>query len=281
MTTLQSKVSSFPQVFDLQRKLNCDFIVGLIVMIGIFCLFFYSYKGNQKENFANGSSNVTFMSKEDLKTKLLNEKDSYYQSFSMYDLEARSAKSIEDYLSKVEKSISEFSDSQKRRLEKLSQDADQRIQKIQKSWLNGNILKNMKWKFGLTTGGNYEGGLPHTRHDYIMLSDSLLQNDDKYITGTLIHEKVHLYQRRYPESVEKYKDENGMRKWKRKSANDRVRANPDVDEYLYKTKDGEPMMSVYNENPKGLEDVKTYPQEGQKNEHPHERMAIQIEEMVI
>ena len=82
--------------------MNRDFIVGLIVMIGIFCLFFYSLKGNhQKENFASGSSNVTFMSKEDLKTKLLNEKDSYYQSFSMYDLEARGAKSIEGYLSKL------------------------------------------------------------------------------------------------------------------------------------------------------------------------------------
>lgn len=261
--------------------MNRDLIVGLIVIIGIFCLFFYSFKSDQRENFGNGSSNITFLSKEDLKTKLLNEKDSYYQSFSMYDLEARSSKSIEDYLSKVEKSISDFSDSQKRRLERLTQDADQRILTIQKSWLNGKILKDLKWKLGLTTENHYEGGLPHTRDDYIMLSDALLQNDDKYVTGTLIHEKVHLYQRRYPESVEKYKDEYGMRRWKRKSANDKVRANPDLDDYIYKTKEGEPMMSVYNENPKGLEDVKTYPQDGQKNEHPHERMAIQVEEMVM
>jgi hypothetical protein len=199
----------------------------------------------------------------------------------MYDLEARSTKSIEDYMSKVEKSISEFSDSQKRRIEKLSQQADQRIQHIQKKWLNGNILKNMKWKFGLTVGGEYEGGLPHTRDDYIMLSDSVLKNDDTYLIGTFIHEKVHLYQRKYPESVEKYKDEYGMRRWKRKDVNDRVRANPDTDEYIYKTKDGQEMMSVYNENPKGLEDVKTYPKEGQQNEHPHEKMAIQVEEMVM
>jgi hypothetical protein len=259
---------------------NRDFIIGLIVMIGIFCLYFYSMRGNEKEDFENGKSNIHFMSKEETEKKLLNERDPYYQSFSIYDLEARGVKSLDEYLQKIKPTISDFSNSQIKRIQKLSSSANQRIQNLNKKWLNGKVLKEMTWKFGLTNGNGYEGGLPHTRDDYIMLSDEVLKNDDKYLIGTLIHEKVHLYQRKYPDAVEKYKEENGIRRWKRKDVNDRIRANPDTDEYIYKTKNGEAMMSVYEKNPKGLEDVKTYPKEGQQNEHPHEKMAIEVEEMV-
>lgn len=238
-------------------------------------------KKDKKEHFITNGSNVIFMKRDELKKKLLNDRDPYYQTFSIYDLEARGIKSLHDYMKKIENSISEFSDSQKKRLQRLSLQADDRLSNFHKSWINGNKIKKITWKFGYTTGNAYEGGLPHTRDDYIMLSDSLLQNDDKYITGTLIHEKVHLYQRLYPEDVEKYKEEKGIRKWKRKSTEDRVRANPDVDEYLYQMKNGDKMMSVYQENPTGLEDVKTYPKDGQKYEHPHEMMAIEVEESII
>ncbi len=260
--------------------MNQDFVIGIIVMIGILCLFWYSMRGG-REDFTNQESNIYFMTKEETQQKLLNEKDPYYQTFSMYDLEARGVNSIEEYLQKIKTSISDFSTSQKNRLQNLTSLADQLIQPLRKNWLHGDKLNKITWKFGYTQGNVYEGGLPHTRNDYIMLSDTLLQNDDQYVTGTLIHEKVHLYQRLYPEDVEKYKEEKGIRRWKRKSIEDRIRTNPDVDDYLYQMKNGEKMMSVYNENPKGLEDVKTYPKDEQKYEHPHEMMAIEVEESVL
>jgi hypothetical protein len=260
--------------------MNQDFLIGCIVMIGIFYLFFYSMKGG-REDFTNQVSNIQFMTKEETEKKLLNDKDPYYQTFSIYDLEARGVRSLEEYLKKIKSSISEFSTSQKNRIQKLTSKADELIQSLQKNWLNGNKLQKIPWKFGYTEGSLYEGGLPHTRDDYIMLSDSLLQNDDHYVTGTLIHEKVHLYQRLYPEEVEKYKEEKGIRRWKRRSLEDRVRANPDIDDYLYQMKNGDKMMSVYKKNPKGLEDVNTYPKDGQKYEHPHEMMAIEVEESVL
>ncbi len=224
------------------------------------------------------------MTKEETKKVLESDWDNYYDTFTIYDLEARKVRDVDSYVEKIKGSVADFTDKQKERLRKLAERADKKIMKIKKTWLNGDILSKMEWKFGLTLNGMYEGGLPHTRGDrnidIVMLSEKLLDNDDDYLTGTLIHEKVHLYQRKFPEDIERYKEEKGLRRWKRRERNERVRANPDLDDYIYKNDKNEIMMSKYrDDSPTGLEDVVTLPNEGQKNEHPNEMMAIEVEEI--
>jgi hypothetical protein len=265
-------------------------ILVIIIFVVFILLLFYKTGGcNCKENFflKNANiNNVSFMTKGETSQFLESNWDNYYDTFSIYDLEARKVRDLDTYISKIKESTSDFSEEQKERLRKLAKKADLKISKINKPWLNGDILSKMSWRFGYTINGDYEGGLPHTRGDkdvdVIMLGDKLLNNDNDYLTGTLIHEKVHLYQRKFPQDVEKYKDEKRLRRWKRRDKNDMVRANPDIDEYIYKNEKNETLMSKYkDETPTGLEDVITTPEDGQKNEHPNEMMAIEIEEMAI
>lgn len=59
-------------------------------------------------------------------------------------------------------------------------------------------------------------------------------------------------------------------KIKKREEIDRIRANPDIDKWIYKN-----FKSVYVKNPKTIEDVKG------KNEHPFEKMAEQIEKFLL
>ena len=63
--------------------------------------------------------------------------------------------------------------------------------------------------------------------------------------------------------------------------NDKIRANPDTDDYIYMNSKGEICKTVYNENPKDLEDTKTYPKNNQESEHPLENMAISLENLIL
>jgi len=56
-----------------------------------------------------------------------------------------------------------------------------------------------------------------------------------------------------------------------------IRANPDIDEYIYKNKNNQLMMCVYKDSPNTLFDVTFYPENNPNNEHPFEYMAYTLE----
>jgi hypothetical protein len=257
------------------------FWIALFVIFFLFLQSFYSFSSYEKFTNENTSSIVTFMNPHETQQMIRNDNDGYFQSFSIYDYMARGIQNRDDYETQIQKGLVEWNEKDKERLQKLTKQVDVSLQKIQKPYFSGIRASHIPWKFGFTKGKFYEDGLPHTRgKDIIMVSDTVLDKDDKDLKGTLLHEKVHLYQKLYPEEMDIYLQNNKMRRWRRREVDDRIRANPDTDEYIYKEMNGKEMKSVYEERPNGLEDVKTYPENEQSSEHPYERMAIEIEKEI-
>jgi hypothetical protein len=62
--------------------------------------------------------------------------------------------------------------------------------------IDPNVLANIPWVLA-KINENYENGFPHTRLGIIFLGklDSMIKTN---LIQTLIHEKVHVYQRMYP-----------------------------------------------------------------------------------
>lgn len=258
------------------------FFIGIFVLIVIIIgmLSMFNFKIENRENYENNNfGKIEFLDESEVKELLKDDKDGYFASFTIYDWKVRDVKDVNEYLTKILKSnsINELKNNEKERLIKLINEADNKLKKIKYDWFDGNKAANIKWKIGYTKGKDYEDGLPHTRSDVVMLGENTLKQNDKSLIGTLIHEKVHLYQKEYPEDLEKYKQQYGFVRIRRRDVDDRIRANPDTDEYIYRNSNGKEMKTVYKEGANGLEDTKTYPEDNQSSEHPNETMAIKIE----
>ena len=122
---------------------------------------------------------------------------------------------------------------------------------------------------------------PHTRLDTIILNINQIKyyNFSK-LKKTLLHEKVHVYQKKYTEDVDKYIKINNFKKVKKRNKFDNIRANPDLDDYIYIDNENNTYKGIYNLNPNSLEDVTYYPHNTQEYEHPFEKMAINLEKNI-
>jgi hypothetical protein len=235
------------------------FIILLILLIG---LYFYSIENNK----------INFLEK---KSVLTEDTDNFLKSLSVVDLFARKAKSLDTYLSKIK--VIPFTDSEKERLIILSNQVDNLI--IEKGILDPK-LANIKWYFCKSTK-SYENGLPHTRQwkdtTFIVLTEVSLKKDNSDLRKTLLHEKVHVYQKKFPEETEECISNLGFKKvGLRKGFHERLRANPDLNKFIY-SKNGKLYYSLYKSNfPKGISDTYTT----SEFEDPKEKIAYELEELI-
>ncbi len=232
----------------------------------------------EQEQFNN---NIIFLKKNELIDILLEDKDNYYKTFSKTDLIVRGVNNIDEYKELIKKSCLEISESNKKKLTKYINKADEKLRKFKISGFDGNKCADLTWIIGLTND-DYENGFPHTRNNIIVISKNILPiiNLDFGIVKTLIHEKIHVYQKTYPEDIKLYLDSNNFKKYlNRKDINESTRANPDLDNYLYKMGDSI-MMSVYNNNANDITDITTYPINETKYEHPLEYMAYTLSNII-
>tara|TARA_Y100000389_G_scaffold204789_1_gene259681 strand:- start:8374 stop:8991 length:618 start_codon:yes stop_codon:yes gene_type:complete len=197
------------------------------------------------------------------------------------DFRARNVKSIEEYKVKIKSSFCNFSYLQKWNIIMKIISIHTKLiihylkNKYQKQNQNQNlpIIKflNTKWKIGCFQGKGYENGYPHTRGDTIFLPKN------QYISkNLLVHEKVHILQKKFPQLTDNYiKDNNFVRSSNTYSSK---RANPDIDQYTYYNKDNKIEYSAKykNQNPKNIGDVHYAYDSSQRYEHPFEQMAIDI-----
>lgn len=262
----------------------------LFVVIVIIYVFFNSMfgcsscKGGGREGFENEKEDkqIQFLTNQEIMKMMDEDKDGYLHSFSPIDYMARGVQDKESYLKKINEGLYELDEEDKQKIRNTFYQIFSKISKVKLSYFDGEKASNLPMKIGVIKDRKYEGGLPHTRGDHIiMMGNQTLRKDEGSFKKTMLHELVHLYQKRYPESCEEYQREKGYYRWRRKDVNDRIRANPDTDDFIYKNKKGEVMKTVYKENPKSMEDVVTYPKDEQSFEHPNEAMAIEIEENYI
>lgn len=216
------------------------------------------------------SKNV-YLSKEETIDFLVKDEDKYIASLSQADLYARKVSSHRAYIEKCVKNTLDFDETSKNILDKATLLADTYFKNLKNIYIDTTRINRIVWKFALTTN---EESLPHTRSDIIFLSPAVLKKQEKYIVSTLIHEKVHIYQRMYIQEFQNMLLQNGYKQVKKRSEYPLIRANPDLDEYVYSDKNGELMLTLYKNNrPVGITDVET---NNHHQEHPFEEIAYLI-----
>ena len=244
-------------------------IILLFILINILLNINYIEKYNDKNIFLDSKSLLNF---------LIKNNDNYYQTFFENDFKVRNIKNINEYFEMIQSSVTDFTMNEIKKIKKCIKNADLFFSKINYEWFDGEKCINLQWIIGCVKGRLYENGLPHTRGDVIILSKKHLNEySEKKLTNTLIHEKVHVYQKKFKLDVEKYIISNNYKKIKKRDIIDNVRANPDLDNWIYKDAENNINTALYNKNPTSVEDIKYVPQNFQMFEHPYENMAIFIE----
>jgi hypothetical protein len=232
----------------------------------------------------SAQSNVNFMSADDTSHFIMNDPDGYFKSMSPLDWMARRVQTDMAYRKRAGSAARDFTAVQQSRIASACQKADafftsgkcnQSRPGFGLDAREAEAVVGLPWIFALTKGNAYEDGLPHTRQNVIFLSTLMDQRQDKLLQ-TLIHEKIHVYQRAYPDQVNQKIEQMGFLRWKQRLGVPRIRANPDLNAYVYiNPQNQSPMMALYtSDQPESVEDVviphkNTY-------EHPYEQMAYEI-----
>ena len=97
-----------------------------------------------------------------------------------------------------------------------------------------------------------------------MLPTSLAKTSDRELINTLFHEKVHIYQKAYPRDLKRWLVHKGFERVRRRTKGSRIRANPDIDEWVYRDANRVYKCLYRSETPRHIEDVK------EDFEHPFE-----------
>ena len=255
-------------MFKFYLLISTLIITSIIIFILSYFDYNYNYKNKNTENYINDNDNDDddnlnnyYLNKEETIKFILNDSDNYIKGLSNFDLIARKVQTSTDYISKIINHCLTFNQTQKEKLDKCSNIA------------NSFYFNKYRWKFALIDNV-YEEGYPHTRDDIIFLSPKLINYNDDALIEILIHESNHIYQRYNKDEINNYLLLNGYKISRKRETEPLIRANPDLDEYIYKDKNNIEMIYKYScKNPININDLV---KSKNNNEHPFEVMAYEI-----
>jgi len=242
----------------------------LLVVILIFLLWL-----NKTETF--GFNKPYFMSREETIKYFIDDRDNYVGDLSDLDIIALKSSSKQDYINKIVSDARDFTNEEKKRLIKACAKADKFLYNYTNiPQINSKKIANMDWVLSKTHGKWYEAGYPHTRENIIFITDEVISHPE--LTRIMIHEKIHVFERLYPEEIEEWMKVNGFQKHSHLKDYPLARSNPDVNGVVYKSKEGCLTLAQFkNKNPSGIDDA-TYPcGRDWKYEHPYETLAYTID----
>lgn len=188
----------------------------------------------------------------------------FFTSLNSFDLIARSTPdnpitSDEHYKNVYIASYEDFTEIEKNILNKVVEEAN----KLLSAYSN---LQQLEWKF-VKVNSKIESGLPHTISDMIIVNTDLLKKTEKELIATIIHEKIHVYQRLNVASSRKWITETGFVSLTsndfmslNKEVLDMRRSNPDLDRNTYYHKRSKLVVKqLYNStSPQSIMDSKAY-----------------------
>jgi len=242
------------------------FVISILIYIIHFIINYYQI------------NHIVFLDKKELQHFLMKDPDHYYKSFSKKDLSIRKISSPEDYHFLIEKSSKDFSIYEKNKIANCVSNVESVLKNVNEPWFDGMKACKTKWKFGCIIGNLYEGGLPHTRYDVIILPEYVVSNySDSELCKLILHEKIHVYQKMYPNDIDKYVKYHNFYKKIRRNEVDGARANPDLDEWIYNDSENQSYMALYKADSTDIRDVTFYPNNSHFYEHPYEKMAYDME----
>lgn len=232
-----------------------------------------------------------FFSKEETSMFVMRDRDEYIQRMTAPDLFARNCIVSREYKELAAKSAVDFEPHEKMAIKRMIVECDVFFNTLNDlkgihdncyGAIHGYDIVNIPWVFAKTT--LYEQGFPHTRENVIFVGPSFIPTTIFYkdvfaICSTLIHEKIHVYQRLYSDRFTKWLFEMGYQKMMKRNWSPLTRSNPDLDSWMYRHPTGKIMHNNYNSlTPLGISDVSSVDEGlvGSMYEHPNEEIAYKI-----
>lgn len=273
-------------------------ILNIIFWLGVTIVYMYIYSRNlKKEQYISSPPPISYSSKNDLREIVYS--SPYFKNMNDADLYARKVRTREQYMEYYISSYRQNTTNANDVIHRLEQGVSYANDVIYRF---SSLLYNIPWKF-VFVNDDIENGYPHTHKDVIVLSYGLVRTSHmETFVKTLIHEKVHVFQRMYP-----YICASIINQWGFKPINDvllndisryfhgQLRSNPDIDGKIYSFHK-KIIAQVYNSNtPSSIADTKAIvvcietgktmnpnvlshhiPSYVQQIEHPYEIMACMI-----
>lgn len=229
---------------------------------------------------------VRFLSRQETASFLYRDWDGYIRSMSHLDVHARSAESKHHYRTHAANSAMSFPQVLSKRIISACATVDYSLihsAEVRAACLsygmNPDDMVAIPWRIALTQGTAYEEGLPHTREDNIFISTEFFTGTIGENCRTLLHEKVHLYQRYYREACTAHLFSVGYSVYTLRSQVPMIRCNPDLDGIVYRDPTGQVLACRYkNASPNSIRDV-IY-MSPCRTEHPFERVAYVIGDLL-
>lgn len=254
-------------------------IIILVLLISYYLYLIYNKKKKKVEKFEKivEYRDVTFYDEKDTTEFLLRDSDNYVINFTIYDLMARKVDSKDEYIKKISKCSKNFSQEQKDIIKSACSQADDFLFNYN-NILNGKEISKIPWVFCLTYNNNYEyeNGFPHTRENIIFIPEKIIPNTVTIdLVNTLIHEKIHIYQRYNKNIMDVIMNNMGYKITT--EYNPKKRANPDLDYNTYYDRNKEVLLQCYynSDRPNSITDV-TCTDNNNIYEHPYELIAYKI-----
>lgn len=253
----------------------------ILTLLLLIIVLYYFHDFLKREHFISSvpapvnNCNIKFLTSDETKIYLLSDHDTYIHNLSQWDLIARNVNTQDEYKQNI--IAGNFTEEQKVRFAKAATAADTFFNTIQLNNIDGKKIAEIPWILAITKNNSYENGLPHTRENIIFVSDNQTETHETLVK-TLIHEKIHVYQRAYPEDMNTFLSEIGFSRVKRRHGIPRIRANPDLDEWIYvNQKTGKEMYALYSSDmPHDITDIVL---NDPAFEHPFELVSYKISEL--
>lgn len=153
------------------------------------------------------------------------------------------------------------------------------------------LLPGVPWRIAVLMDGGFGAQYPHTLGDVVCMPQALLQSAPRHdLVRTLVHERVHVFQRAFPEATRRLLvDRWGLRRIERAAGRvPLARSNPDLDGWVWSEHPSRPdvgVAQVYaSACPSHLGDscarLLTGAPGAPQYEHPYERMAYELAEVL-
>lgn len=219
-------------------------LILLVLLLYLFYTFCTISFRNSRDNLNANCTNIKYLTFDEFKNATI--KTDYFNNMNNYDLQVRKSYNKNEYLKKYQLGYEPFTIKQKKKLLNVVNIINNNIKKY-------NNFKNIKWIF-VKINTNLENSFPHTIENVIILSNNFFNYSIKDQINTIIHEKVHIYQRMYPEYIDILYTNWGFKKTDFIINNNRN--NPDL-KYYY-SYNNNLLIQLYNNNPYELYDSNTY-----------------------
>ena len=175
-------------------------IILLILLVIVIILF------GSLEYFKN--DDFKLLTNNELQKVLNDNKDNYYDRFTELDLKVRNVNSCEEYKTKIINVCYECNSIEYTKILLCINKVNNVLKKYNINGFDGEKASMIKWKIGVISGNIYENGLPHTRGDIIIIPKNILNS--YRLKNILLHEKIHIYQKLFPNDIQQYLTNNNF-----------------------------------------------------------------------